>query len=66
MIADPSSPSVGGIPSRVASSSSSPLPESPIYLPLWLNIALAFAAGLDSTGRARRLRHHWLLDEAAS
>jgi hypothetical protein len=36
--------------------------ESPIHLPLWLNIALGLAAGLASTERALRLRFHWLLD----
>jgi hypothetical protein len=36
--------------------------ESPIHLPLWLNIALGIAAGLASTERALRLRFHWLLD----
>lgn len=36
--------------------------ESPIHLPLWLNITLAVAAALGSTERALRLRYHWLLD----
>ncbi|GAA1294691.1 hypothetical protein GCM10009609_75100 [Pseudonocardia aurantiaca] len=36
--------------------------ESPIYLPLWLNITLGLGAGLASTERALRLRYHWLLD----
>ncbi len=36
--------------------------ESPIHLPLWLNITLGLAAGLASTERALRLRYHWLLD----
>lgn len=36
--------------------------ESPIHLPLWLNIALGLAAVLASTERALRLRFHWLLD----
>lgn len=36
--------------------------ESPIHLPLWLNITLGAAAALASTERALRLRYHWLLD----
>ncbi|AOS62421.1 hypothetical protein [Actinoalloteichus hymeniacidonis] len=36
--------------------------ESPIRLPLWLNIALGFGAALGSTERALRMRYHWLLD----
>lgn len=36
--------------------------DSPIVLPLWLNVALGLAAALASTERALRLRHHWLLD----
>ncbi|MDN5917919.1 MAG: hypothetical protein L0I76_22960 [Pseudonocardia sp.] len=36
--------------------------ESPIHLPLWLNITLGLAAALASTERALRLRYHWLLD----
>lgn len=36
--------------------------ESPIHLPLWLNIALGVAAALASTERALRLRYNWLLD----
>ncbi|HLU55547.1 MAG TPA: hypothetical protein VKZ81_08790 [Pseudonocardia sp.] len=36
--------------------------ESPIHLPLWLNVALTVAAGLASTERALRLRFHRLLD----
>ncbi|MGW4798552.1 hypothetical protein ACWEPC_39655 [Nonomuraea sp. NPDC004297] len=35
---------------------------SPIHLPRWLNISLAFGAALASTERALRLRYHWLLD----
>ena len=35
-----------------------------LELPLWLNIALALAAGIASTERALRLRHHWFLDAA--
>ena len=36
--------------------------ESPIHLPLWINIGLGFAAAMGSWERALRLRHHWLLD----
>ena len=36
--------------------------ESPVHLPIWLNIALGVAAALASTERALRLRYHWLLD----
>ncbi|WP_328475017.1 hypothetical protein OHA21_17050 [Actinoplanes sp. NBC_00393] len=34
--------------------------ESPINLPLWLNIALGVGAALASTERALRLRYSWL------
>ncbi|OQO90683.1 hypothetical protein B1813_14125 [Saccharomonospora piscinae] len=40
--------------------------ESPIHLPLWLNITLGAGAALASTERALRLRYHWLLDGGAS
>jgi hypothetical protein len=40
--------------------------ESPIHLPLWLNVALGAAAGLASTERALRLRYNWLLDAAGN
>ncbi|KIF77256.1 hypothetical protein QR77_32200 [Streptomyces sp. 150FB] len=36
--------------------------NSPIRLPLWLNLTLAFGAALASMERALRLRYHWLLD----
>lgn len=36
--------------------------ESPIKLPLWLNVALGVAAAAAGTERAYRLRYHWLLD----
>jgi catechol 2,3-dioxygenase-like lactoylglutathione lyase family enzyme len=36
--------------------------ESPVHLPIWLNITLGVAAALASTERALRLRYHWLLD----
>lgn len=40
--------------------------ESPVDLPLWLNLTLGLGAVLGSTERALRLRHSWLLDNAAS
>ena len=36
--------------------------ESPLRLPLWLNIALGLGAGLAASERALRLKYHWLLD----
>lgn len=36
--------------------------ESPIHLALWLNLALAFVAGVAARERALRLRHNPLLD----
>ncbi|WP_143014976.1 hypothetical protein [Glycomyces harbinensis] len=39
--------------------------ESPLHLPVWLNIALGVAAALASTERALRLRYHRLLDNVA-
>ena len=36
--------------------------ESPVRLPLWLNIALGLGAGFAATERALRLKFHWLLD----
>jgi hypothetical protein len=40
--------------------------ESPIHLPLWLNITLGIGAGLASMERGLRLRYHWLLDGAGA
>lgn len=40
--------------------------ESPLHLPVWLNIGLGLAAALGSTERALRLRHHWFLDTAGN
>ncbi|MFP5072481.1 hypothetical protein ACLFMI_22795 [Pseudonocardia nantongensis] len=34
--------------------------ESPVQLPLWLNIALGVGAAVGSTERALRLRYSWL------
>lgn len=36
--------------------------ESPIHLPMWLNVVLALGAAAATTERSLRLRHHWLLD----
>lgn len=40
--------------------------ESPIHLPLWLNVTLAVGAGLASTERGLRLRYNPLLDGAGT
>lgn len=40
--------------------------ESPISLPLWLNITLMVGVALASVERALRLRYNWLLDGAAN
>lgn len=40
--------------------------ESPVHLPLWLNITLGLGAALASTERTLRLRYHWLLDSAGN
>lgn len=40
--------------------------ESPVHLPLWLNVALGIGAGLASMERALRLRYHPLLDGAGA
>lgn len=40
--------------------------ESPVNLPLWLNITLSLAAVTASMERALRLRYNWLLDGAAN
>ena len=39
--------------------------ESPLHLPIWLNIALVLAAAIGATERAMRMRYHWLLDSGA-
>ncbi len=36
--------------------------ESPIDLPVWLNVTLGVAASLGAVERSLRLRYHWLLD----
>ncbi|MFE4641676.1 hypothetical protein [Streptomyces sp. NPDC056730] len=40
--------------------------ESPVHLPLWLNVTLGVAAAMGSMERALRLRYNWLLDGAAN
>lgn len=40
--------------------------ESPIDLPIWLNVALGVAAGLGGMERGLRLRYHWMLDGLGS
>lgn len=40
--------------------------ESPVQLPLWLNVTLAIGAAIAGTERALRLRYHWLLDAAGN
>ncbi|MFD6138328.1 hypothetical protein [Promicromonospora sp. NPDC060271] len=39
--------------------------ESPVNLPLWLNITLGAAAAVGAVERALRMRYHWLLDSGA-
>lgn len=39
--------------------------ESPIHLPIWLNVALGLGAAAGATERAMRMRYHWLLDSGA-
>ncbi|MEU4690560.1 hypothetical protein [Actinoplanes sp. NPDC023714] len=36
--------------------------ESPIDLPVWVNVALGAAAAAGAVERSLRLRYHWLLD----
>ncbi|WP_208007730.1 hypothetical protein [Labedella endophytica] len=36
--------------------------ESPIHLPVWLNVTLGVLAGIGASERALRLRYNWLLD----
>ncbi|MCP3427128.1 hypothetical protein NBM05_14185 [Rothia sp. AR01] len=40
--------------------------ESPVRLPLWLNVTLGIGAALGSMERGLRLRYHWLLDGAGA
>lgn len=39
--------------------------ESPLHLPVWLNLALGFGAAAGAMERAMQMRHHWLLDSGA-
>lgn len=39
--------------------------ESPLHLPVWLNLALGFGAVVGAIERATHMRHHWLLDGGA-
>ncbi|MFE9380292.1 hypothetical protein [Streptomyces sp. NPDC006855] len=39
--------------------------ESPLRLPVWLNVTLGVGAVLGATERAMRMRYHWLLDGGA-
>lgn len=39
--------------------------ESPVHLPVWLNLALGFGAVVGAMERAMGMRHHWLLDGGA-
>lgn len=39
--------------------------ESPLHLPVWLNVALGFGAVIGAVERAMHLRYHWLLDGGA-
>lgn len=36
--------------------------ESPLRLPIWLNVALGLGAAAGAAERAMRMRYHWLLD----
>lgn len=40
--------------------------ESPVRLPLWLNVTLGLGAAVASMERGLRLRYHWLLDAAGN
>lgn len=40
--------------------------ESPVHLPLWLNLSIGIAAALGATERALTMRYHWLLDSGAA
>lgn len=39
--------------------------QSPLHLPVWLNVALGLAAAIGAIERALRMRYHWLLDSGA-
>ena len=40
--------------------------ESPLRLPLWLNLAVGLGAAAAAVERALRLQYHWLLDGGAA
>lgn len=39
--------------------------ESPVRLPIWLNITLGLGAAFGAVERGMRMRYHWLLDGGA-
>ncbi|MFJ9624761.1 hypothetical protein [Streptomyces sp. NPDC101181] len=39
--------------------------ESPLRLPVWLNVTLGLGAAFGAVERAMRMRYHWLLDGGA-
>lgn len=39
--------------------------ESPVRLPVWLNLCLGLGASAAAIDRALRMQHHWLLDSGA-
>ncbi|WP_237572452.1 hypothetical protein [Mycolicibacterium lacusdiani] len=39
--------------------------DSPLHLPVWLNLAFGFGAAVGATERAMQMRYHWLLDSGA-
>ncbi|WHT22793.1 hypothetical protein N8J89_17520 [Crossiella sp. CA-258035] len=39
--------------------------ESPLRLPVWLNLTLGVGAAVGAIERAMRMRYHWLLDSGA-
>jgi hypothetical protein len=39
--------------------------ESPLQLPVWLNLALGFGVAAGAVERGMRMRYHWLLDSGA-
>ena len=39
--------------------------ESPLHLPVWLNLAFGFGAAFGAMERSMQMRYHWLLDSGA-
>lgn len=39
--------------------------ESPVRLPVWLNVCLGLGASAAAIERALRMQYHWLLDSGA-